>query len=257
MEAAPEQRVPRHTACGEQIRPEASYACASQSEGHADGDGHDQRATAEPNVLGRMPDRERQKPQDVGRDREEQQKRDRRMPSEDDSCDEIADGDISGERDRPADRQHRLVEYVDHAHVDHRGNNRGADRCNDRHQRAPPRMEHSVRRCRFDDLLGYQREEEHHRHVVDRERDRKGEAEVALRTRIGPYQGDQRAQGQQEQVLHSESGKARNGRPPAWIRRGVLLTWPGPAGGSRRSRRSYLCARSPGRTFLFRKFRRP
>ena len=76
-------------------------------------------------------------------------------------------------------------------------------------------MEHAARRRRFDDLLGHQREEEHHRDVVDRERDRIGEAVVALGRGIDPHQGDQRAQRQQEQVLDGEPRQARNSRSHA------------------------------------------
>ena len=72
-------------------------------------------------------------------------------------------------------------------------------------------MEHATRRRGFNDLLGHQRKEEHHRDVVDRERNRKGEGVVALGRGVDPHQGDQRAQRQQKQVLDSKPRQTRNG----------------------------------------------
>ena len=60
-----------------------------------------------------MEQRDRQESQCVGRYREQQHERDHRMPPEDDSRDEIAEGDVGRERHRPRDRQHRLIEHVD------------------------------------------------------------------------------------------------------------------------------------------------
>ena len=107
-----------------------------------------------------------------------------RVPPEDDPRDEIADGEVGRERHRPGDRQHRLVERSRPTRTwISAGTQRGADRGDDRQQRAPPRVEHAARRRRFDHFLGHQREEEHHRDVVDGERDRVGEAVVALGSR--------------------------------------------------------------------------
>ena len=96
---------------------------------------------------------------------------------------------------------------------------RRADRGNHWQHGPPPRMKHAARRRGFDDLLGHQREEEHHRDVVDRKRDRKGETVVALGRGVDPHQGDQRAERQQEQVLDGEPRQTRNSRSPPGLRR--------------------------------------
>ena len=154
----------------EQIGPEALHPRPSQADGKAHRDGQDQRAADEMQVPRWIEQRECHEPERVRCDREQEQKRDRRMLSEDDSRDEIADGDIGRQGNGPADREHRLVERVDDPDVDQRRDNRSADRRNHRQQRPPPRVEHPAGRCRFDHLFGHQREEEHHGDVVDGER---------------------------------------------------------------------------------------
>ena len=158
----------------------AFYPCTSQAAGNTDRDGQDQDATPEMEVAGGTDKGECDKSEHIGRDREQKQKRDSRMLSENDSSDQIADGEIGREWNRPADREHGLVECVDDADVDQRRDNRGADRCNNRQRRASPRMEHPVGSRGFDHFFGHQREEEHHGDVVDSKRDRRGEAIVAL-----------------------------------------------------------------------------
>ena len=134
------------------------------------------------------------------------------MRPEDQPQHEVANGQIRRHRHGPGEDQHRFVERRDNAAVDQSGQGGRGNRGNHRQHGATPRVQDAARRCRFDDLLGHQREEERHRDLVHGERNREAEAVVAFGCRVDPDHGDQRAQRQQQQVLDRKPRQAWNGR---------------------------------------------
>src|SRR4030095_835384 len=137
-EADPEKPDPREAACGEQIWPEAADARPPQSGSDADRSGQDERATREVHLSRLIEHREGQEPEGVGGYTEKKKERNYGMRSEDESRDEIRDGEIHRQGDRPADGQPWFVEGVDDANIHERRHGGCTDRRTHRQQGPPP-----------------------------------------------------------------------------------------------------------------------
>ena len=142
--------------------------------GHEAGD-HDRS-----NRPRRIEDRQDDQPEGVIDNRQQEQKRDRRMLAEDRLRHEIAERDVGGARNRPAAREFGMALQPDEPHVEERPGRTSRRRRPRRAGRPPPRMERAARRRRFDDFLGSQGEEERHPDVVHAEVNDVGEALVAV-----------------------------------------------------------------------------
>ena len=102
MQAAPEEPEPRNAAGDEQIGPEAADAHPPESVGDGDRSSQD-RQPGEVTVSGGVEHREDHEPEHVRGDPEQQQERNRRVRTEDDPRDEIADGEIGRQGYGPAE----------------------------------------------------------------------------------------------------------------------------------------------------------
>ena len=76
-------------------------------------------------------------------------------------------------------------------------------------------MQRAAGHHRLEHFLRDEPEEERHADLVDRERERVREAEVALGGGVGPDQRDRGAERQQQEAIHRRSGRTRARRGDA------------------------------------------